>query len=325
MRSGRRRSILTYMVILALTVLVWGAVAMSEVREYPLKVKVEMTGFERSRYAVLQADSVVTLQVASTGFKAFLYEKKDDPVKLKLDVNDDGVRYYVRQGESGKLLCRAVAVDDLGDLLTTELSSRGMHLVGSAKDSLRLVLSERKSKVFRVDISNVNISFAEGYGLYGESMVTPSEVTLYGDEESLSRIEKVAVKPLVVRNLKEGNTYSLDIDTNWHGSDVYASVDKVMLQVHVEQYVEREYEIPVSVEGLDSLMRINLYPDKVALRVWIPQRDIASVTAERFSVSVDYRDVTARASKLKARLTRFPQKVRVHSLTPEEVNYVVIK
>lgn len=316
---------LTFMVILALTVLVWGAVAMSEVREYPLKVQVEMTGFDKSRYAVLQADSVVTIQVKSTGFKALLYSLKDVPVVLKLNVNGEGVRRYVQQGERGKQLFRTVAVNDLDDLLATDLSGRGMQMVGSAKDSLRLVLAERKSKVYRVDISGVKISFSEGYGLYGEPSVSPLEVTLYGDEESLSKIDKVTVKPLEIKDLKGSGTFDLMLDSSWNGNDVYASTDKVTLSVPVEQYVEREYELPISVEGMDSLVRINLYPDKVSLRVWVPRSDIASVTPERFTVSVDYRDATSRTTKLKARLTRFPQKVRVHSLTPEEVKYVVIK
>lgn len=325
MKSGRRHSTLSFVVILALTVLVWFAVAMSEVREYPVRVKVEMTGFDRNQYAVVQADSMVTLQVEATGFSALLYGLTEKPVTLKINMRGENVRTWYREGEAGKLLCRSVSVDDLGDRLANDLSGNGMRQIGSAKDSLRLVLAERKSKVFRVDISDVNVSFAEGYGLYGEPLVSPAEVTLYGDEESLSRIERVRVMPVNIKGLTKSGAYMLSLDTAWRNNDVYASTDKVTLRVSVEQYVEREYTLPIEVSESDSLTRLNLYPDKVQLRVWVPRRDIASVTADRFSVAVDYRDVTSRASKLKVRLNRFPQTVRIHSLTPEEVKYVVIK
>ena len=48
------------------------AMAMSEKREYNLSVKLRMTGFDLKRYAVLNADTVMTLQVESTGFNALL-------------------------------------------------------------------------------------------------------------------------------------------------------------------------------------------------------------------------------------------------------------
>lgn len=325
MKSGRRHSTLTFFVILVLTVLVWGGIAMSEVREFSLQVRVELSGFDKSRYAVVQADSTLTLQVESSGYRALLYSLKDDPIVLTLNINGESVRRASRQGEHGNQLYRAVSVNDLGDKFSNELTERGMRQVGSAKDSLRLVLAERRSKVFRVDISDVNISFAEGYGLYGEPTVSPTEVTLYGDEESLARIEKVSVKKITINKLMRSGRFYLDLDTSWRKDDVYASTDNVVLTVPVEQYVEREYSLPIEVAGLDSTVKVNLYPDKVMLRVWVPQRDIASVTVGHFSVVVDYRDVVAHADVLKARLVRFPQMVRVHSLSPEEVKYVVIK
>ena len=67
---------LAFVVILALTVLVWFAVAMSEVCKNTIVVKVEMTGFDRSQYAVVQIDSVMNVQVESTGFNALLYSLK---------------------------------------------------------------------------------------------------------------------------------------------------------------------------------------------------------------------------------------------------------
>ncbi len=325
MKSGRRHSTLTFLIILVLTALVWSAVAMSEVREFSIRVKVEMTGIDRSRFAVVEADSMVTLQVESSGFRAFVYSLKGKTLTLKLDINEESVRRYSRQGEQGYLLCRAVSVNDLGDKLANALLEMDMRQVGSAKDSLRIVLSERKSKVLRVDISDVNISFAEGYGLYGEPTVSPKEVTLYGDEEVLSKIEKVSVKKMNINGLMRSGRFGLTLDTSWSRHDVYASTDKVTLTVPVEQYVERVYSIPIVVTGQDSAVRLNLYPDKVSLRVWVPKRDIAKVTAEQFSAVADYRDVASHLNSLKVRLSRFPQRVRIHSLTPEEVKYVVIK
>ena len=325
MKTGPRHRTLTFMVILALTTLVWLAVAMSEPREYSLAVKVEMTGFDKSRHVVLSADSAVTIQVQSSGFNALLFSLKKEPLVLEINMNGENVRQFVRHDGKKQLLCRSVSVDDLGESLVGKLSELGMQQVGSLKDSLRLVLSERSSKILPVDIGNVKTSFAEGYGLYGEPSVTPSQITLFGDEEVLSKIDKVSVMPTNINSLTQSGTFNLMLDTSWRAADVYASTDKVTLTVPVDQYVEREYTLPITVTGLDSLIRMNLYPDKVTLKVWVPRRDIATVTADRFEVAVDYADATPRSSMLTPRLVRFPQTVRIHTLAPDQVKYVVIK
>lgn len=325
MKGRRRHSTLGFILILVLTALVWAAIAMSEIREYPLRVKVHVLGFDHSQFAVVQVDSSLTLQVESSGFNALLYSLKDDTLTLSLDINGESVRHYSRQGTRGLFFCHAVAVNDLGDRFANELTEMGMRQVGSAKDSLRVILSERRSKVLPVDIDPVAISFAEGYGLYGNPTVTPSKVTLYGDEESLAKIDKVSVKKFHVSNLMRSGRFYLDIDTSPYDGDVHASASRVLLSIPVEQYIEREYSLPIDVAHLDSASRLNLYPDKVTLRVWVPKCDIASVTAERFSVTVDYRDALSHLSRLKTRLARFPKTVRLHSLSPSEVNYVVIK
>lgn len=325
MKSGRRHSTLTFIVILVLTVLVWGGISMSEVREFSLRVRVELTGFDKGRYAVEQADSTLTLQVESSGYRALLYSLKGDAIVFTLDVRGESVRRSWRQKEQGGGFYGAVSVKDLGEEFSNELTERGMRQVGSGKDSLRVVLSERKSKELVVDISRVDVTFAEGYGLYGEPTVTPGHVTLYGDEATLRRIDRVYVAERSIHELRHTGRFMLALDTTWGGSDVYASTDKVLLTVPVEQFVEREYSIPIKVEGMDSAVRVNLYPDKVSLRVWVPRCDNASVTADDFLVKVNYGEVATGVSGLKARLVRFPQMVRVHSLSPEEVKYVVIK
>lgn len=321
------RQIRSFLVILGLTALVWLAVAMSEKNEYSIPVKVEMSGFDAKRYAVLQSDSMLTLQVETSGFNALFLSLRKEPVTIQVDMKDESIRRYHRQGTGGRLeVCRTVSVSDLTELLGRQLSSYGVHQLGSGKDSLVLVLCERNSKTFQPDISRVRINFADGYGLYGEPLMVPSEVTLYGPQEVLATIGSVKVQPVELNNVSETGNFRLMLDTSWRNlGDIYASVNSVTLRIPVGRYVEREYSVPVNVDGADTTMHLRLYPDHVALRVWVAEEDVAKVSAERFKVSVDYRDIQSGASKLKLRLSSFPEDVRVRSIVPEEIQYVIIQ
>lgn len=299
--------------ILGLTALVWLAVAMSERREYSIPVKVEMTGFDVNRYAVLAIDSSLTLQVESTGFNALFLSLRKKPVTIQVEMNGKGER-------------RSVAVSDLSELLSRQLSSYGIHHTGSQKDSLTVVLSARCCKTFRPNIEDVRINFADGYGLFGEPLLAPSEVTLYGPQEVLATIGELKVQPMEINDVHETGNYRVTLDTSWKRlGDIYASVNTLTLNVPVERYVERDYSVPVIIEGVDTSLHLRLYPDHVVVRAWVVEENAASVTPDRFSVTADFRDIQAGTAKLKLRLNQFPRDVRIRKLDPEEIEYIIIK
>lgn len=320
------RHLRAFLVILGLTALVWFAMAMSERREYPLNVRVDMTGYDERRYAVVEADTSVTLQVESNGFNMFVLSLRREPLTLQLDMRGDAVRQSTHRVGERTQWVRSVAVADLGEAFRRQLSTYNIKQTGSIKDSLLLVLTERSSRVFKPDISAVNITFADGYGLYGEPTLTPSEVVIYGSEETLNQIDTLKIAPTAISGVAESGRYRLFLDPHWkEAGDLYASTEMFQLYVPVESYVERRYEIPVTVVGADTSVRLRLYPGKVTLNLWVAQRDLPSVSPERFAVTADYRDVLAGEDRLKLRLSRFPEMVRMRNIIPSEVQYVIIK
>lgn len=319
--SGHVRAFLT---VLGLTALVWLAMAMSERREYPLYVRVEMSGYDVRRYAAVEADTALTLQVEANGFNMLVLGLRKESVTLNLDMRGETVRRYERhEGEQVRQV-RAVAVADLAEEFRRQLSDYNIRQTGSGKDSLLLVLAERSSRVFRPDISKVSVGFAEGYGLYGEPRLSPAEVTLYGSKEALDRIDTLRIAPTTLEGLSATGRHRLFLDPEWKkAGDLYASTEILQLYVPVESYVEREYEVPVTVLGADTNVRIRLYPERVRLSLWVARRDLAAVSPERLAVTADYRDISD--GRMKLRLARFPEVARVRSMVPAEVRCVVIK
>lgn len=322
----RGRQIRSFLVILGLTSLVWLGMAMSETKEYNLPVKVSFSGFDTKRFAVVGADTSMTLQVESTGFNAFIFSLNKKMMTFEVDIKNEAVHRYTRHRGDVVDIHRTVAIADLSAQLSSQLFSYGIRHLGSTKDSLALVLNERGHKVFRPDLANLRINFSDGFGLYGEPMVSPTEVTLYGSPEVLSAIESVGVKPMTLNDVRETGTYRVPLDGKWKEmGDVYASSDVLTINIPVKRYVERQYSVPVTVADADSTQNLHLYPERVTLHVWVAQENVATVSADRFSVSADYRDIEAGSQRLKLHVDRFPRDVRIRSVEPEEVEYVIIK
>lgn len=294
-----------FLVILGLTALVWLGVSLGETDTYTLPVQVEMTGYDTVRYAVVRADTSLTLRVESNGYNALLQSIRGERPTLKVDMSG-------RHTVSGSELC--------------ELARRQLHglkSVSTDRDSLRLTLAERSSRAFTPVIDDVEFAFAEQYGLYGQPTVSPAEVILYGPEADLESIKDVRLAASKIEDISESGHYRLRLKPVWEQfADVHPSVCEVDVYVPVETYVEREYKVPIEVTDADTTVELRLYPEEATLHVWVAQRDLYRVP--EFAVTIDYADVVAHR-RLTPRLTQFPTYLRPRSVEPAEVQCVIIR
>lgn len=280
---------------------------MSEEDEYPMRVRVEMTGYDTVRYAIVQADTSLNLQVKLSGFNAFLYGLFQEVPTVEVPL---------QEGQ------RAVALTSLSEPLRQSII--GASQVKCDKDSLRIVLSERGRRSYKPRIDGVEFTFTEQYGLYGAPIITPSEVVLYGPDEVLAKIPEVRVVPVELHDITSSSTYTLALEPVWERYvDVHPSCREVSLYLPVEPYVEKEFQTPIRVTGADTTVTFKLYPEQVTVRAWVAQRDLQREPA--FTVTVDYADMLTSNGHLSPKLVEFPDYVRLRSLEPSEVQCVVIK
>lgn len=284
---------------------------MSEKNVYPMRVRIEMTGYDTVRYAVLHADTAIDVDVTCSGFDAFLHSIRHSVPSVSVTMGDTA-------------LYRSVPFDAVQN--TIRQSIMGAKGVSSSVDSLRLTLAERSHRTFHPQIGQLQISFAEGYGLYGEPEVSPATVTLYGPEEVLARIEGIEVKPTTIDEVSRSSKHVLELEPVWlKYHDVHPSTTTVTVSLPVESYVERDFQVPVVIEGADSMVRIKVYPDVVTIHAWVARRDLPHVTASQFSLGIGYDEVLGSNERHKLRVTEYPDHVRLRSLQPDEVQCVILK
>lgn len=294
-----------FLIILGLTIIVWLGVSMTETDSYTLPVRVEMTGYDTLRYAVVRADTAVTLRIECNGYNALLHSIRSERPTLRVDMS-------TRQAVAGSEICE-IARHQL----------MGLRNASTDKDSLRLILAERSQRTYRPLLDDVEFAFAEQYGLYGEPSVSPAEVTLYGPASDLQKIDELRIEATTIDGISASGSYRLRLQPEWENyADVHPSVKEVDVYVPTETYVEREYKVPIQVVDADNDVELHLYPEVATLHVWVAQRDLEHMP--EFEVTIDYADVVAHRP-LTPRLTKFPTYLRPRSLEPAEVQCVVIR
>ena len=295
--------------ILGITALVWLGVAMSEEGEYIVGAKVEAVGYDALRYAVVRGDTTLSLRVKATGYAAFMHSLSGKPLHLKVEVQGEGLR-------------QAVAVDQLGSELKSQMLDA--TLLDAGVDSIRVVLAPRCSRAYVPQLDGAEFAFADPYGLYGEPIVEPSEVMLYGSEEALAKIDGLKVEKCTIGGINQSGWHTLQLEPVWQQeADVKPSCTAVRVYVPVESYVERQYKVPITVSDADTSVTLRLYPPQATVNVWVAQCDVHKVP--QLSVVLDYADIMDGKGRLAPSLVQFPSYLRLRSVEPDEVQCVIIK
>ena len=299
-----------YWIILALTAMVWLIAAMSEHHEYPISIRVQWTGFDTARYAVTYADTLLPVTITSNCFNAISRYRTVKEQPLTIQATDDTVIKV-----SNTFL----------KSMQTQMGFIGSHGCVSSVETLRLSLVERQCKAFVPQLADVEFQFANLRGLCGEPRLQPDTVYLYGSAAELEKIKQLRTAPAAITGIDDSSTYRLALDPVWlRCHDVRSSHDSVTLFLPVEHYSERTFSIPIQFHSDNPNSRVRLYPDKVDVTLWVSISRYHDLDPSDIVATVDY-DGTTDSKALPVRIVRFPSYSRVKQVTPNDIQYVIIK
>lgn len=318
--KARMEELKPFFLILLCTILVWMGAAMSDVQNYMVVYRVTWKGVDTARFAVTDADTSVQVMLQSSGFNALGRSLHKRYQNLVIDVS------HSMPPQHGASF--AVTMDTRSTVMLSNQRYRlsGIRGVSSAKEHLQLRLAERHSKVFKPSLAGVEYTFVPQFGVDGQPQLRPDSIWLYGSEASLAKIAEVRAVPTVVANIGKSGYHRIDLDSSCWSKyrDVRPSSRHVDIFIPVQRFAEKTFSMPLQVLGIDSTVRINLYPPKVNLTVWVPTKDYAKLTDKDFKLAVRYSD-TLVGNRLAVQTEVYPSTVRIKEIEPSNVRFVVIK
>ncbi|MBO4751273.1 MAG: hypothetical protein J5526_00790 [Bacteroidales bacterium] len=299
---------------------VWFVVDMLSPRTYQTSVKISYAGIDTAHYVLSAVDDELPVSVTTDGFSALHYHLYWRQRPLSVDLA--ALARKVSPNGKSRL---SVATDRYKDELQRRFSPIGGCEIELQQDSLSVLLDERCRKAYKPQLKDISFSFPDGYGLYGQASVTPDSVYLYGSEESLAKITALHTQPAKISVGKNGGHFQLKLEPEWRKfSDVRPSQESIVLTVPVEPYVEITQPLKVRIAGADSVRRVKLYPDEVTVSFWVPQSSYGKISANGCQAVVCM-DGASASHDLKVTVTDFPSILRIKSVEPDKVQYVIIK
>ena len=295
---------------------IWLISSMSDQKTYREHYKLSLVGYDNRKYATLLSDSILTLDVTSNGFHAFSRGLKKNH-SISLNLSD-------KMQKAGKNIQLSLEVEDYIDIIRKQIDMRGVTSVKAVNNTINLSLAQRESKAFVPIIDDVIFQFDAMSGLCGNPEIKPDTVFLYGSRTELDQIDAIYAMPQTIKNIRVEGRYRVKLQPVWKDfADVYPSVESILIHIPVDTFIEKNVTVPITFTAAKSIKRVQLYPSEIKVNYLVPKRLYDNFSSDDFQVSVTLDDDSS--SYLTPVVTRFPADVRIKNMSPQKIQYIIIK
>jgi len=314
-KKSFRKRLAVFIVCLGISSLMWIFIELTKDYTTDIKYSVSFTNVPRDLILQNSNDSSITVGITAQGFELLttrLFRKRQE---LMIDLADIRIR---KESEGYSAFIPA----------TKLLQQFGRQISYSKSVSYIRpdTLFFRFSDVYRKEVPvrlNLTYTFEQQYQLYDSLQWSPKTVTVSSIKDVIDTIRFVTTVSTMKTGIDSSLNFKIPLSKPLGRGMITYSVDSVTVRMPVQKYTESTYTIPVNITGNTSQLKI--FPDQVEITCMVPMIDYRKVEAASFSAAVQADGPTlAQNSKLKVNLSNVPAGVRVLSVKPEFVEYIII-
>lgn len=305
------RSILTFLVFLAISTGAWFLVKLSENYTTQTVFRLQFAEVPADQW-IPSKEHLVKMSLNIDGFHTLRYKMIREPKRMvTIALNEVP---YRQEDENTYSFSSQYVAEKVADMLDISPSDITMN-----DSKIYFDMDWLKSKVVPVVLRS-DIKTQRQYDLYGIPVLDPSSVTIYGPQEVIDTVRSVRTELVSRANVSESFSETVNLDLS--GGKIHSNTKAVRATVNVEKYTEMDVEVPIRVA--DSL-RMRFFPETMTVKCLVAMKDYASVVPDDFSVTVDVRQLQVLEPLLDLRLAAWPQTVKILSTRPDKVEYLIVQ
>ncbi|UKJ06437.1 YbbR-like domain-containing protein [Solitalea lacus] len=306
-RDQRRASL--FIVCLLLAVGFWLISSFSNKYTFNVNTELILINIPEDKTLNVKNVEAVTLTVQGSGWQ-LLFSKIDlfkQPLHLDLaKVNDSNIK-LMKYAES-----------------FNHQMPDGIKIIGIAPVSIDLDFSSRVVKKVPVELL-ADITFKKQYFYSSNLTLDPDSITISGPFDEISKVKSWSTPKLSLTNLSD-SVFSIVKLVDRKTDNIQISPNVISLHIPVEKFTEGLIEIPLSLVNNKENFDVNLLPGKIRIKYLCPISKYALVDEDMFHAQVDLNQwKLQRKNRLDVKMLRSPDFIRVISVQPQLVDFLVTK
>lgn len=301
---------LTFLFFLLISSLLWFLIKLSKEYTTQTVFTVVYTETPVNKW-VSTTDQRVNLNFVADGFVTLRHNLVRQPKRI-VEIPLSEVPYRLEGGNTYSYGSQYVA-ERVADWLGVPA---GNVTVNDDKQYFNMEDLQQKEMPVRVP---VDVKTQRQYLVYGDPIVVPSTITVYGPKSVLDTMDVIFTDPFSTVNANADVTKTLQI--NYCNGVVKGADPTVQVTVRVEQFTETLVEVPVTIT--DSL-QVRFFPETMNVKCMVPICDFATLSSALFQVLADTAQLHRRQPLLDIRLVKVPEHVQIIKTDPDQVEYLIV-
>lgn len=299
---GRER-IIVFIVSLILALSLWLMVNLSVDYNLNIDIPIQIASVPTDKALVEELPENATVSVAAEGWK--LINLYNNPPTLRIDVNETQVNLY--------------------DQVQQQMNAFGVEIQKVQPSILTVGLEDRISKKVPVR-SNVELSFAQQFGMLDSARITPDSININGAASLVQDIDEWPTDSVHIGHIS--GDLSREIPLQEASELIQLSQREVTYQLNVAQFTEGEAKVNISTRNFPQDRMISFSPSSITVKYDIPIEEYNEVQDETpFNAYIDYSQIIEDSSgfvipQIEKSVDNYH--IRIRSFQPRRIAYFTI-
>lgn len=238
------RKILSIILVVVFSIALWASVTLSNYYFTTIKIPVKIVNVPSGYLATTSDTSKIRLRLRGEGWK-LAYLMMSGAMEFAVSAGQDSGRKVFDLNES---------------LSENQWLSSEYQVFSIVPGRIQFNIEKLHKKVIKV-IPDINIEFANDYGLVAPINITPDSVTVYSTKTVLTSLDSILTERIEFRNVNKGLTERIGIKEI---SGLSLEQNSVYVSMNVDRIVDKKFEgIRVEVRNIPKDYSISMFPDNI--------------------------------------------------------------
>ncbi|MGQ8335159.1 hypothetical protein ACUNWD_01305 [Sunxiuqinia sp. A32] len=308
--------LIIFLICVGIATIFWFLNALNKEYKVELSFPVKYTNLPKKKVLSNEPPDHFVLEVNAYGFTILRHKLSLAFSPLVFNVNEFTGNMMEESERSYFAIPSRRFVSRISDQVSNEL-----RVASIQPDTLYFKFDNIVSKKIKVK-PDVTVDLVQQYYLNGDIRTKPDSVLISGPQSVLDTLEFISTKiqhyekidQVIQRNvsLSESKKYT-------------CQPKRVVMTIPVEEFTEKQLEVPIIIDGLPEDVKINLFPSKTRLSFMTGLSRFSEINTDDFIARVSYDDILKNKETLAVELILQPPHLRGVTMSPAEVEYLIEK
>lgn len=219
--------------------------------------------------------------------------------------------------DSGRII-----VDPFNEINENRWINSGINVLDISPRQVNFLVEKIKFKKVKVE-PEVDISFADGYGLATPVKLYPDSVLVSGPSGLLDKMSSIKNKPVEVKSIDHKTSFIAELETPL-GFKLERT--QVQLILDVQRIVEKSFDnIKVIIKDIPGDKDIVLIPNVIECNIRGGINILGKISPDQITASIEYRDIVYDTLGSIRPEIQIPVNTNLVYIKPEHLNYIIKK